>query len=213
VIFDVDGTLYNQSALRKRMLKKLLTYYALRPWRSAELKVLHAFRAEREKHAGHSGGGIDQLQYQWTAEKSGAPVGAVERVVTHWMLEQPLKVLADYRFAGLQGFFGALRESGVSRAVYSDYPFKEKMQALGLDYELGVDSTMAHVDALKPDPKGIEVLMQELGIKPEFCVFIGDRDERDGECARRAGVQSIIVDTSDPNFFDRLTTELREGRE
>ena len=31
VIFDVDGTLYEQSTLRKKMLLSLLTFYIKRP--------------------------------------------------------------------------------------------------------------------------------------------------------------------------------------
>lgn len=212
VVFDVDGTLYNQNALRGHMLRKLMVHYGLRPWFAKELKVLQSFRRQREAHAGHRGGGISELQYHWTAEETGRSAERVEAIVTRWMLEIPLPLLKRYRFHGISEFFDALKEKNIIRAIYSDYPYEQKLEALELQVDCGVDSTQPHVDAFKPDARGLEYLLALNDIDPKLCVFIGDRDERDGACARNAGVNALIIDTRNSNYFNQLTQELSGSR-
>jgi phosphoglycolate phosphatase/putative hydrolase of the HAD superfamily len=209
VVFDVDGTLYDQEGLRRHMLRKLLLHYGVRPWFAKELKVLQSFRRQREAHAGEAGGGIDRLQYEWTAKETGVSAARVEAIVTRWMLEIPLPLLKRYRYSGVDAFLQALKEKGISAQVYSDYPYERKLEAMELVMDGGVDSTQPEVDAFKPHPKGLQYLLALNDVKPEFCVFIGDREERDGDCARNAGVHSIIVDTKNRAFFNDLTQELR----
>jgi phosphoglycolate phosphatase/putative hydrolase of the HAD superfamily len=48
------------------------------------------------------------------------------------------------------------------------------------------------VNRMKPDPLGLIILAERLRIPVESCLLIGDRDERDGECARRAGMPYLI---------------------
>ena len=71
MIFDVDGTLYNQKKLRLFMLLELLIYYLIRPHKVFQLNAIRHFRNEREKRAlmfdrniniGHN-------QYLWCREK------------------------------------------------------------------------------------------------------------------------------------------------
>ena len=45
-IFDIDGTLYSQKAMRMKMLKRLLFFYAVRPNRLKELFALKSFFEE-----------------------------------------------------------------------------------------------------------------------------------------------------------------------
>ena len=43
VIFDIDGTLYNQKKMRLYMALELALYYVVRPWKLGEIKVLMHF--------------------------------------------------------------------------------------------------------------------------------------------------------------------------
>ena len=45
----------------------------------------------------------------------------------------------------------------------------------------------------KPSPEILRMLMQDYGVREEETVMIGDRIYTDMECARRAGVESILV--------------------
>lgn len=209
VLFDVDGTLYEQSRLRRKMLFALLGYYARRPWRWQEMLVLQRFRAEREKRTGAAGGpDLENAQYTWCA---GYPPAQVRAVVQQWIFDHPNQYLADCVYPGVREFFAALRRHDIKIGIYSDYKAHEKLAAMGLTADVIVSSTDPEIDRFKPDPRGLLYLAQQLGVAPAECLFIGDRPELDGECAIQAHMPYRIVDKQpfdDFTFYRTLTTEL-----
>ena len=57
------------------------------------------------------------------------------------------------------------------------------------------------VQRLKPHPHGLEVLIAQAGATPATTLLIGDRAERDGAAAMRAGAQALILSRkSRPGF-------------
>ena len=56
-----------------------------------------------------------------------------------------------------------------------------------------VSATCAGVNRLKPDPAGLLVAAEKLGVPAAECLFIGDQEAKDGACARRAGMPSLIL--------------------
>lgn len=208
VVFDVDGTLYQQSGLRKRMLFKLVTYYIKKPWRLKELRLLQSFRKTREEHAGEEVGNLQLDQYKWCAEKERVNLLSVQRIVEKWIYKAPLECLSQFRFEGLKELFDLLEAKNIVRAIYSDYPFDEKMRALALPYEFGVSSVDRDVNCLKPHPKGLQNLLRISGHEVEECVFIGDRLERDGICAKNAGMPFIIIDPNRKDYFVELKKKI-----
>ncbi len=193
VIFDVDGTLYNQRFMRRLILGELLRFYALRPWRLAELKIILDFRAEREKRVHEEPENLKNAQYQWAAGRSKVGEDQVRRITSRWIHEVPLKYLKRCRYPGVAGFCDTLAQRGFAMAVYSDYPAREKIAALELPIATIVSSTDSDVNRLKPHPRGLIVVSNKLGLSQRQCLFIGDRDDRDGECARRAGMPYLIL--------------------
>jgi len=202
VIFDVDGTLYAQSKLRRRMLYDLLGYYALRPWRLQEMLVLRRFRAEREKRPGHQGPGLENAQYAWCADNSRFSIAQVRAVVDRWMFRHPNQYLGQCAYPGTQAFFDALRQQGIKIGVYSDYPAHDKLVAIGLRADIVVSSTDPEIDQLKPNPRGLLHIAEALQLAPADCLFIGDRPELDGTCAERASMPYLIVPRQP---FDKFT--------
>ncbi|QNP51925.1 HAD family hydrolase [Hymenobacter qilianensis] len=202
VIFDVDGTLYAQSRLRTKMLYALLRHYALRPWKARDLMILQRFRAEREKHAGYTGGNLDKAQYDWCAEKGGYSPSRVRRVVEQWIFTFPNPYLAQCIYPGTHSFFAELKRKGIKVAIYSDYKAHDKMLAMSLEADLIVSSTDSEIDRLKPDPAGLLYVADKLQVQPQQCLFIGDRQEMDGECAIRAGMPYLILDKKPFHSFD-----------
>ncbi|HEB41608.1 MAG TPA: HAD family hydrolase, partial [Candidatus Dependentiae bacterium] len=167
VIFDVDGTLYNQRKLRMYILMKLLKYYIMRPQRLQELKILRDFRREREKRAFDALDDIESDQYNWGAQASGVSPEKVRNVVEKWIFSIPLKYIPYCRYSGVLEFFNNLHKRGITSAIFSDYPAKEKVDALGLSPNCIVCSTDRNVDRLKPDPKGLFVIVETLGVSVE----------------------------------------------
>lgn len=211
IIFDVDGTLYDQSKLRKKMLFSLLTYYGLRPWKIREMALLQLFRTEREKRAGEIFSDLEEEQYQWCLTKRKYPLNKIKEVVEKWIFQYPLKYLKECMFPGTKDLFELLREKGIIIAIYSDYKAQAKLNAMELKADLVVCSTDPEINCLKPQPKGLEYISKKLQIGPDACLFIGDRQEMDGECAISAKMPYLIIDKKPQkefSFFHYLNSEI-----
>ncbi|MFD2161645.1 HAD family hydrolase [Paradesertivirga mongoliensis] len=210
VAFDVDGTLYTQSKMRKKMLFALLSYYLIRPWRIKELKMLRDFRSEREKRSGSVCEDLENAQYAWCAAKGNYSIPELKKIVEHWMFKFPNQYLRGCMYPGTKSFFASLKQKGYLIAIYSDYKATDKLEAMNLNADLVVSSTDPHIDRLKPDPKALHYIAGEFGLKPEECLFIGDRQELDGQCAINAGWQYLIVEKKSFETFDFYTNLERE---
>jgi FMN phosphatase YigB (HAD superfamily) len=215
VIFDVDGTLYRQSKLRKTMLFKLLCYYTLRPWKYRELLILYHFRKERENRHDYSGSNLEEEQYEWPAALLKTKPEKIKKVIEDWMYTAPNPYLKSVLYPGIAQFFTDLKQYGIKTAIYSDYKSDDKLQAMGLSADLQICSTDKRVNSFKPLPRGLLVILEELRIKQKGnCLFIGDRFELDGLCAERAGIPFLLVDKdiADINLYTELSTQLNQNR-
>ena len=187
VLFDLDGTLYSQPRMRLLMVKDMILYYALHPSHVGQLRILVHFRRMRELHD-FRGGHIAETQYELTATRLGVKEECVRKVVDKWIMVEPLKHLAQCKFHYVDSVFARLKTRGRGIAIVSDYPVREKMLWLGLEADVSVCATDPDVDCLKPNPKGFLVAAAKLGLSPHECLVVGDRDEKDGEAARAAGM-------------------------
>lgn len=190
VIFDVDGTLYHQRALRARMAAALLLDGARR--RSFHtLAILRAYRRFREE-LGDEGGAFLNRQYEETAARLGCRAEQVCTVVGEWMERRPLRHLRACRLAGLDVLFDGLRRAGKRIAIFSDYPAVAKLEALDLKADLVVSAADEAVQRLKPHPAGLHHILEASGVAAARALVIGDRFDRDWAAADRAGIPALI---------------------
>jgi putative hydrolase of the HAD superfamily len=117
----------------------------------------------------------------------------VRSTAGEWLERRPLRHLIRYRYPRLPELFQGLRKHGKRIGIFSDYPAREKLEALGLDADVVVCASDADVGVLKPHPKGLHVLMSRAAMSPAQTILIGDRPERDGEAAQAANVHSLIL--------------------
>lgn len=193
VVFDLDGTLYDQRALRARMLARLLAGLASGRLAPRELRALRDFRRHREALAEAEDADFEARQYALPAARAGLDPARVRAAVSEWMERRPLPLLARCAYPGAGALFAALRRAGKRVAVLSDHPAREKLAALGLDADPVVWAGDEGVGRLKPHPAGLlRVLRLAGGVPPGRALMVGDRPERDGEAARRAGVAALI---------------------
>jgi len=195
VIFDLDGTLYNQRKLRKYMFIEILRYYIMNLNQFQDIRILKVFRQEREKHAFYSvpDKNINIAQFHWVAKILDVSIEKVQKIVQKWIYEIPLKYIKYCVYQDIYKFIKNLTNQNISIAIYSDYPAKKKLDALGVFPNCIVCSTDKNVDCFKPNPKGLFVLSKLLKVSVKQCLFIGDRNDHDRECARRAGMPFLLV--------------------
>lgn len=164
IIVDVDGTLYFQTPMRIKMGSLLITH----PFTA--LRVMR-FRKNHER-------GL---------------IETPDRDVARFMYELPLQYIKRYRDEYLAEILRDYKEKGVRVIAYSDHPAIDKLKALEIDIDAVYDPTTPGIDTLKPDPKGLKLLLEKEGLKPDECLYIGDRYEKDGLCAEALGVEYLIL--------------------
>ncbi|RXH10126.1 HAD family hydrolase [Bradyrhizobium guangzhouense] len=191
VVFDVDGTLYDQRTMRRRMLRELAKD-ATRTRSLTTLRTLRGYRRTRELLARQEVYDFERILIASTAKRYRLQEGEVRALAAEWLEKRPLAHIRDCRYPGVERLFAALRRRGKIIGVLSDYPAAEKLLAMELKADFVVSAVDRHVGIQKPNPKGLELLMQAAGTVPTSTVLIGDRPETDGEAARRAGAFALM---------------------
>lgn len=191
VAFDVDGTLYDQKAMRLRMLREIAGNVVETRSLTA-LRVLRTYRQLRESAGDDEIDGFDDILVVRTAAANRVDPATVRAIVAEWMERRPLAHIRACRYPNIVELFSALNRKGKTIGIFSDYPARAKLSAMELTADHVVAAGDANVGILKPHPRGLEVLMKAAGASPAETILIGDRIERDGAAARRAGATALI---------------------
>lgn len=189
VVFDVDGTLYRQPPVRRAMVRALALDAASR-FSLRRLLVVRDYRRRREVLADREHAFDEARLRRDTAEALGLDAGEVDRIVTNFIDTRPLPLLRPARVAGVQPLFAALRAAGVTVAALSDYPAAAKLEAMDLRADIVVAA--AEAGAQKPDPRGLAMVLERAGVRPDEALMVGDRADRDGLAAERAGTAFLL---------------------
>lgn len=213
VILDVDGTLFDLAALRRRMVMKLV-HHLLFTGGVRDLRVVKAFREAREELARTAAIHIGSRQFEVVAERLNVSVSEVERVVTRWIYVEPLAYLTQCAPIGARDFVILLKLAGIKVGVFSDYPAADKLAALAISVETAFDAAMPSIGLLKPDPTGFLRTAEALGVVPDRCIVIGDRDDRDGVAARDGGFHfvQVVARAGRSSGYDALIKSLKRDR-
>lgn len=195
-MFDVDGTLYPQRPLRTRILFELAIQFARSPRSQFRtLKVLRAYR-EAQEIARTVPGPVSagDLQLRLASEISSESPQFVERAVSEWFHERPLRHLKTCCAPDLVSFLRKARGLGIRLGVLSDYPAAAKLTAMGISdqFDAVVSSQDRSIGVLKPHPRGLQACLQRLAVSPEESLYVGDRADVDLPCAARAHTQFVL---------------------
>jgi putative hydrolase of the HAD superfamily len=198
LIFDVDGTLYEQGPVRRSMLYRILRAHLTSPAKG--LLTLWALRAYREAQEVLRGlppgsGDIAGAQLELASRRTGVSAQRIASLVAHWMEREPLPLLASSMRKGTQELLGEARRRGLRLAAWSDYPAEGKLAAMGIGgfFDVVVTAQDPEVQRFKPDPRGLEIALQRLGVGKTEAICIGDRADVDAVAAGRAGTQHVIL--------------------
>ena len=198
IVFDVDGTLYGQSGLRRAMLLTLLRAHLVRPWTGFNtFRILGAYRRAQEllREQGAPPGDLAAAQLALACQRAGAPEAVVRALVAQWMEEAPLPLLPRFMDPSLVPLLRTARERGLRLGVFSDYPAASKLRALGVSefFEVVLTAQDPAVQRFKPDPHGLREALRRLGADGADALYVGDRAEVDAAAARAAGVPCVIL--------------------
>jgi HAD superfamily hydrolase (TIGR01549 family) len=200
IVFDLDGTLYCQRAVRRAMLLRLARSFCFRPARGYyAARLLRSYRQAQELLRAESIAAeqidIRCLQIQKAAQLSGCDEESIRREVEHWMETKPLDLLQAAMRPGLTDLLAKARHAGLRLGIVSDYPAEAKLQAMEIRryFQTVVCAQDADVQCFKPNPRGLLVAVRKLGSRPESTLYIGDRFGIDDVAAQRAGTMGALI--------------------
>jgi FMN phosphatase YigB (HAD superfamily) len=152
-------------------------------------------RAQEVLRHGAEPDGSASRQVEVAARMTGYAPDFIRLCVDRWMEVEPLSAVAGARYPGVVEFCEWACRNGLLLAVVSDYDPREKLRVLGLRRYISaaVWAQESEVGVFKPDPRGLCVAVERLGIEPLQAVFIGDRPEVDGAAALAAGIPGILL--------------------
>lgn len=188
VSFDMDGTLYDATRVRRA--------FALRNLRSLRL-IRVALRA-REELRGRAFADEEALIAEHTrlvAERTERPPDEVRARLAE--LLGPRLALALERVGpppDARAALEALLARGLRLALISDYATADKLRALGLaDLPWSARVSADALGALKPHRRAFDKAAELLGVPPGRIVHVGDRVDTDVEAARAAGFRALLL--------------------
>lgn len=190
-ILDFDGTLTKQLPVRIVMALWLAGYYFFHPTRLKEIFILQAWRRLRENRFCAAEKNFYELQLAEVSRRYNLSAGSVEKILNAWLIERPLKIL---RFCTRKKILDAAKfyqRLGVKMIVYSDNPVREKLSAI--DFLPDAAFSADEIFCMKPDVHGLKKILAEFKLNPAEVIYIGDRDDRDGLCAKAAGTDYLDV--------------------
>jgi HAD superfamily hydrolase (TIGR01549 family) len=196
VLFDVDGTLYQQEPLRRLMALHLLAWMVRAPIAAPRrIRALSVYRRAHESLRRSGRQGIAAAQIEAAAVATRLPSDSIRALVEEWMQERPLKHLRLLKAAGLDQLLARLESARVRIGVLSDYPAARKLQALDLAGRFSpvLCSTDPAIDALKPHPRGFLHACAQWSLAPAEVLMIGDRADADAAGASASGMPCVLI--------------------
>ncbi len=182
-MFDLDGTiLYTLESIAKagnRMLKEL----------GFETQPIESFRS-------YCGDGANTLVMKALVAAGGYnrenyDAGII--LYRKFLAEDPLYKVVPY--AGMRKALGELKEAGIRLAVNSNKPDDSTRKAVAGAYPGDIFEKVHGQRSgvpVKPDPTGALMTLEEMGIRPEECLYIGDMTI-DINTGRNAGMKTVGV--------------------
>ncbi|NLD91962.1 MAG: HAD family hydrolase [Fibrobacter sp.] len=191
IIFDLDGTLYRMRWYMRPFLIIMLFPHIIR---------LPRFLKIRGRYAGVNLESSAAL-YQEVVKQLAPIEKKTEETLLHWIDKHFYRAFVDVMFflrnsrPHLNKTLQMLKRHGIKLAVLSDYDrIPERLDKLKIDKS--VFSTMTSSEsfgALKPSPVPFKKIASDWNLDPSEVIVIGDREDTDGEGARRAGMHFIHI--------------------
>lgn len=194
VIFDLDGTLYDNTMLPFYVILRNLCH----------LRLLYAERTCRHSMSGcffgTKGATYDEL-FSRISRKTGKSVEKVTR--WYWDKYMPSQVKSIKRHMHAKPWviptLTDLKAKGIKIACLSEYSFmREKLAALNIDeayFDVIIDAPTA--GGCKPCRKAFMYVAAKLDVHPADILMVGDREDTDEAGAQSCNMQFKLVPRHD----------------
>lgn len=194
VIFDLDGTLYDNTKLPRYIMLRCLFQ-----WR-----YLYAERMSRHNMSGRFFGTKGATYNELFRRMSEYTGKSVEKVTKwYWKKFMPAQVISLQRHMHAKPWvkkaLADLRAKGIKTVCFSEYSFiREKLKAIGLDpdsFDYIIDAPTA--GGCKPCRKAFMYVAAKIDTHPADILMVGDREDTDGAGAEACNMRFMLVPKAD----------------
>lgn len=203
IIFDFDGTLYDFKGLPVHLLLS----------HPADALTIASERLIRRKLAGQDFL-TREIFFKNYISLLRERTGWSEEGLNNWYFQRYLPSmvtnLKKYYEAreGTNELFRFLLANNISYSVFSDYDFvPQRMRAIGISDECiaGCVKICSSIDfgTLKPSPRSFMEIVRMMNTTPEKCLVVGDRDDTDGDGARKCNLNFLQIKTHRTKVKDK----------
>ncbi|AFG38014.1 HAD family hydrolase [Spirochaeta africana] len=179
VVFDVDGTLYPNSAMYRRSLWYGLKNAGFVRRFSRIRKQIRSITIVEDYH---------DMQAALLGEALGVPRDSARQMISDKVHTWEDLLHGITLVKGLRRFLQQLDDAGIPRGLLSDFPVKRKMDIVGLPDGWACKLSSEDVGYLKPHPAPFRAVCTELGVQPEHVLYVGNSYSYDVIGSKNAGM-------------------------
>lgn len=197
VVFDFDGTLYNN--------RRFPFWFVL-----ADLSEIFIMKKERSFRKDMMGIDLKTKEafedefYGRLAKVKHCTIESARNWYENDFMNRFISVLEKHYFAHdkVVDVFEHLKSKGFLTAIYSDYPMlPQRMKAIGLPEDLTENCWCApSMGAFKPASRPMCEIAESLGISCSEILMVGDREDTDGESAFSCGAKFVRIRKNDKDY-------------
>ena len=190
VIFDLDGTLYDNRHLPVQLVlsNPLKAFWMLSERMARRRLAGKEFESEQA---------FRDMQYRMIGVKHGSTREAAKQWYETSYMPSMVRLIGQYHPARkwIVKLIDSYRNCGIKLAVFSDYAWThEKLAALGIDESFfDVIADGPQLAGLKPCKRSFIRVAELLAVPANSILMIGDRDDTDGVGALAAGMDFINI--------------------
>ncbi len=210
ICFDIDGTLYPASVMKRRLFSIWLAHPLL------SIRYNRARKAFRLCQASFR----QKIPFRWreamviqneSGEEPQRPFSRLEYSKTFEKVQKriyaPMQRL--YRstrpFDGVRGTFERIRKGNLKIGVFTDFPLFNKLQSMGISDLVDFSASSDDIGFLKPDTHCFEYLLYNLKMEPKDVLYVGDSYRKDIEGASKVGMDAVLVNVGKSGLQDAKT--------
>lgn len=190
VVFDFDGTLYDKSGFPFWLLLR-------NPLQILNMKAERKTRKEMKNMDLGSAEAFDSYFCESMGKKQGRSAAEAKIWFNDVYLADFLRILKKHYqpYPNIPKVLEKLGDLELKTAVFSDYSrTDERLEALGLSVsDFGYCYSAPDMGALKPAPRLIREIVDEMQIDGSEVLVVGDRVDTDGESAFAVNGQFIQI--------------------
>ncbi|MCL2721588.1 MAG: HAD family hydrolase [Treponema sp.] len=191
VAFDLDGTLYPNYRLNRKLLP-----FILKEWRlvSAFGKARKIIRDEQSINNCSLPADFYDYQIEITAKLLSVAAAPLKEKIERLIYRGWEPFFTDIKlFKGVTETLDAFRKAGYKLGLLSDFPPETKLENLKINGIWDAVLCSERCGALKPHPLSFEKLALAMSLQPENIIYVGNSRSYDVAGAAKAGMKTAWI--------------------